>query len=1198
MQISVATSGYGVVSANNYFTLLKNAYLGVGKQINFSASGLPSFYSTYTGKVLYELIRENLWIGGISGWLQLSREDVVTDLYATKLELASTSGVLNTKIDNVSGSLKDQIWASGSIVTAISDASGSAIITASGISVGLDNLLSGVITTHFHNDINTVSGTLNTKIDNVSGALKAQIWTSGSITTAISNASGAAVITSSGISNYLDGLLSGVLTTTMTTKDQALSGTLMTYVSSGYYPNTGFKYPNDTQLYYDRANRTLRSSGNFEAYYHGSGIQAFSGNWVSEPHTATPTSNQYYYYNGVSGLWSTTIWPFDSVQVGAACYGPTGAFRYGMIETHGHMPWECHLSDHFNIGTWRQSGGDFGSYVPNSTTAGDRRPTISACTIYDEDRKTVIAALTNDLYSQYYITGAGASGIILLDQSDIVPLLGANPYYNYWDGANWIQTPMANNSYMCVWLLAQPVTLDEESQKNRFLWVQGQSNGSLVSQEGLSTTSLNLTDLQSISNEFIFIAKVIIRFTAANWSITSVENLGGSRTNQVSTPGGLYLSTVATDTTLSGDGTASNPLSISGSLATVQTNLYNASGVLNTKIDNVSGALKAQIWTSGSIVTAIANASGAAVTTANTNTTNVSGALKAQIWTSGSIVTAIANASGAAVITASGGAVNVSTTNLFNASGVLDTKINSTSGTLDTKISTVQTNLYNASGLFLKRDGSVPLTSRWYVGNNPIQVSGDSASFSCLGTGGSFIQAGLTASLGIGELTLGYGARPSETIITSSGISYINQGTLGIGTKTPVSKLDVSGIITASGGNSTLWNTGNGWSTGSGVLNTKIDNTSGTLDTKISTVQTNLNNASGLFLKKDGSVPLTSNWNFGPYTIRGSHLITSGSYLAKNSISFNSLITESDAIAYWAIGCYSGAINTNKDFAFYRYSDGAHYSDTPITISRTTGHVGINSPVPVSKLDVSGTITASGGNSNLWNTGTGWSSGSGLFLKKDGTTPLTAAWNVGNNLITTSGGFVSQKVGILAYFKQPSPSTTGDMWLSFQNFYGTELGYLGYGSSTNNNMYLRSASGHILIQHDVVGMNVAIGNFRPVSKLDVSGIITASGGNSSLWNDIAGQSGNFLRKDGSVALTANWDAGNKVITCSGIVASGDVRLTGPANRLRVLATSDISTAIPSPVIGDMYLDTMGPGLDEHLIGVYTANGWRYVTLTA
>jgi hypothetical protein len=59
----------------------------------------------------------------------------------------------------------------------------------------------------------------------------------------------------------------------------------------------------------------------------------------------------------------------------------------------------------------------------------------------------------------------------------------------------------------------------------------------------------------------VFLAKLIIQYTATNWQISSVTNLSGSRYSQSGTAAG-YLSTVSTDATLSGDGTAGNPLTV------------------------------------------------------------------------------------------------------------------------------------------------------------------------------------------------------------------------------------------------------------------------------------------------------------------------------------------------------------------------------------------------------------------------------------------------------------------------------------------------------------------------------------------------------------------------------------------------------------------------------------------------------------
>ena len=126
---------------------------------------------------------------------------------------------------------------------------------------------------------------------------------------------------------------------------------------------------------------------------------------------------------------------------------------------------------------------------------------------------------------------------------------------------------MANNTYTCVWLVAVPVTQDAASQAYRFLWVQGQSAGTLAAQQALTTGDLYFGTLTDESPEFVVLLKIIINYVGPatnDWRITSVTNISGTRYSQVSQAAGAYLSGVTTDATLTGNGSLASPLSIVG----------------------------------------------------------------------------------------------------------------------------------------------------------------------------------------------------------------------------------------------------------------------------------------------------------------------------------------------------------------------------------------------------------------------------------------------------------------------------------------------------------------------------------------------------------------------------------------------------------------------------------------------------------
>ena len=319
---------------------------------------------------------------------------------------------------------------------------------------------------------------------------------------------------------------------------------------------TGFIAPESIIVTYDTTARTITLTGTVAAYWQGTLLSSLISGWVSDPHPAG--NNTYYlYYNGSAFVWSTSLWSFDMLQIAFVNYGAT--YKFGIRECHGMMQWQAHEEFHQTLGTYLESGGDLSGYVLASTTAANRRPAVAASVVHDEDIQTTIPLLATGSYTQATLTGS-ATNVFTAAAAEIVPVLAANPYYNAFSTPNWVQTLMANNSYMCVWCVAVPVTSDTGSQVYRYLWMQGQSNGNLASQQALSFSSLNLGTLAAQFTEFVPLTKIIIRYTGGNWDITSVEKLLGTKVAAVSFTGGI--TSVVVTAPITGSGVAADPLVI------------------------------------------------------------------------------------------------------------------------------------------------------------------------------------------------------------------------------------------------------------------------------------------------------------------------------------------------------------------------------------------------------------------------------------------------------------------------------------------------------------------------------------------------------------------------------------------------------------------------------------------------------------
>ncbi len=330
---------------------------------------------------------------------------------------------------------------------------------------------------------------------------------------------------------------------------------------------TGFDTPELMTVTYDPVARTVTLGGTFIAYWRGAVVTQVVTGHVSAAHDDVPGSVFYYYFNGTSVVWTENVaWSFDVMMIAIVQYGATD--KFAIRECHGLMDWRSHQEFHRVIGTYRSSGGALSAYTLTSTSAPDRRPDVASTTVYDEDLPTVNAALTTKLYTKLYLTGTTASPVatFTVETAEIIPVSGAIPYYNQLTGGNWQQTLMADNQYQAMWLIAVPVTLGTVSQQYRYLWMQGQSvSTTLTTIQSLTPADLVLGNLSSLSPEYVFITKLILRYDSngpATWQIISVTNLLGNRFIQSAAAAGVYLSAVEHDDTLSGDGSATTPLSV------------------------------------------------------------------------------------------------------------------------------------------------------------------------------------------------------------------------------------------------------------------------------------------------------------------------------------------------------------------------------------------------------------------------------------------------------------------------------------------------------------------------------------------------------------------------------------------------------------------------------------------------------------
>ncbi len=290
---------------------------------------------------------------------------------------------------------------------------------------------------------------------------------------------------------------------------------------------------------------------------------------------------------------------------------------------------------------------------------------------------------------------------------------------------------------------------------------------------------------------------------------------------------------------------------------------------------------------------------------------------------------------------------------------------------------------------------------------------------------------------------------------TSGNIIFSPFGNVGVGTTSPGTKLHVSGVITATGGTSTNWNTAYSWGSHAGLYDT-----TGTAATAVSTHESSYNHlnyntayswgnhgAAGYLTSYAETDPIFSAWDKSTgISITESQISDLQSYLTAET---DPVFSASDAFGI-----------DSTDITNWDNKVSSQWGTFGSNISYSSGNVGIGTTSPGYKLDVQGGyVNASSGLCIGGSCIDSWSAGGvgQTYLAGSGLTLNTDTFKL--------GGTISENTNLNLY-----SSANYDL-----RFYNSNSG--------SEMLFLDSSAGY-----------VGIGTTAPGTNLEINGQIKITGG--------------------------------------------------------------------------------------------------------